>query len=118
VRLKLDENLSRRLEALLMEHGHEVDSVVAEGLGGADDGVVAAAAQREERMLLSIDLDFADITRFPPGSHAGIVVLRVPEPRPTLIRAALTGLLARHRLEDLARCTVIAQLGAVRIRRP
>jgi hypothetical protein len=32
-------------------------------LGGADDGAVAAAAHGEERMLLSIDLDFAGITR-------------------------------------------------------
>jgi len=95
-----------------------VDSVVAESLGGADDDFVAAAALREQRMLVSIDLDFADITRFPPGTHPGIVVLRVPEPRPSLITAALTGLLARHRLEELAGCTVIAQLGAVRIRRP
>jgi len=60
----------------------------------------------------------ADIARFPPGSHPGVVVIRVPELRPSLVRAALTGLLARHSLDQLAGCTVVAQLGAVRIRRP
>jgi len=118
VRLKLDENLGRRLGQLLSERGHDVDTVVDEGLGGADDEAVAAAANREGRMLLTLDLDFADITRFAPGSHPGMVVIRVPEPRPSLVTAALTGLLARHSLDDLAGCTVITQLGGVRIRRP
>jgi len=118
VRLKLDENLGRRLRPLLAAHGHDVDTVVNEGLGGADDNAVAAAAQREGRMLLTIDLDFADIARFAPGSHPGIVVIRVQEPRPSLVIAALTGLLARHTLDDLAGCTVIAQLGGIRVRRP
>jgi predicted nuclease of predicted toxin-antitoxin system len=118
VRLKLDENLGRRLRPLLTEHGHDVDTVVDEGLGGADDDAVAAAAKREGRMLLTLDLDFSDIARFAPGSHPGIMVIRVPEPRPSLVTAALTGLLARHSLDDLAGCTVIAQLGGVRVRRP
>ena len=118
MRLKLDENLGERLRPLLVGHGHDVDTVVEEGLGGAADDQVAVAAKREGRMLLTLDLDFSDITRFPPGGHPGIVVIRVPEPRPSLVTAALTGLLARHSLDDLAGCVVIAQLGAARIRRP
>lgn len=118
MRLKLDENLGRGLVGLLADGGHDVDTVVDEGLAGADDDAVAQAARREQRMLVSLDVDFADIARFPPGSHPGIVVVRVTELRPSLIRAALSGLLARHRLDDLTGCTVIAQLGAVRIRRP
>jgi predicted nuclease of predicted toxin-antitoxin system len=117
VRLKLDENLGERLRPLLVGHGHDVDTVVEDGLG-ADDEHVAVAAKREGRMLLTLDLDFSDITRFPPGGHPGIVVIRVPEPRPSLVTAALTGLLARHSLDNLAGCVVIAQLGAARIRRP
>ncbi|MGA8014438.1 MAG: DUF5615 family PIN-like protein [Candidatus Dormiibacterota bacterium] len=118
MRVKLDENLGRGFEALLASNGHDVESVSAEGLAGSDDDTVAEAARRERRMLVSLDVEFGDITRFPPGSHPGIVVLRLPESRPSLIRAALSGLIARHHLDDLAGCTVIAQLGAVRIRRP
>ena len=118
MRLKLDENLGERLRPLLGGHGHDVDTVLVEGLGGAGDDRVGAAAKRDGRMLLTLDLDFSDITRFPPGAHPGIVVIRVPEPRPSLVTAAITGLLARHSLDDLAGCVVIAQLGAVRIRRP
>lgn len=118
MKLKLDENLGRRLYPLLESRGHDVDTVIDEGLGGADDDMVAAAARREGRVLLTLDVDFSDIARFPPGSHPGIVVIRIPEPRPSLVTAALTGLLARHDLAELAGCTVIAQLGAVRVRRP
>jgi hypothetical protein len=32
----------------------------------------------EGRCLISLDLDFADVLRFPPRSRAGIVVLRPP----------------------------------------
>ncbi len=95
-----------------------MDTVVEEGLSGADDQAVAAAARREWRMLLTLDLDFSGIARFAPGTHPGIVVVRVPEPRPSLVIAALTGVLARHSLDDLTCCIVIAQLGGVRVRRP
>jgi predicted nuclease of predicted toxin-antitoxin system len=118
LRLKLDENLGERLRSLLVGHGHHVDTVVEEGLGSADDDHVAVGAKSEGRMLVTLDLDFSDITRFPPGGHPSIVVIRVPEPRPSSVTAALTGLLARHSLDDLAGCVVIAQLGAARIRRP
>src|SRR6266446_2417075 len=30
----------------------------------------------EERILVTLDLDFANVRAYPPGSHAGIVVLR------------------------------------------
>jgi len=73
VRLKLDENLGQRLRLVLAEHHQDVDTVVDEGLGGADDDAVAAAAKREGRMLLTLDLDFSDIARFAPGTHPGIV---------------------------------------------
>lgn len=118
MKLKLDENLGQRLRSLLTERGHDVDTVVDEGLVGADDEAVAAAASQMSRMLVTVDLDFSDIARFPPGSHPGIVVIRVPEPRPSLVTTALTGLLARHSLDELTGCTVIAQLGGVRVRRP
>lgn len=117
MRFKLDENLSRDLAVTLAGSGHDVDTVPDENLAGATDPQVARAAVQADRMLITLDRDFADIRTYPPGSHPGIIVVRVDPPRPSRVKAALTGLLAHYNLEDLRGALVIVQLGAVRIRR-
>jgi len=39
------------------------------------------AATAEDRVLMSFDLGFADIRRYPPGSHTGVVVFRFKDQR-------------------------------------
>lgn len=77
MKLKLDENLGRSVAARLSDAGHDVDSVLEEGLGGADDAAVLAAATAERRVLVTTDLDFSDPRSHPPADSSGIVVLRV-----------------------------------------
>ena len=79
MRFKLDENLGSRSARLFPEAGHEVETVFDEGLSGACDEVVFEACIRENRCLLTLDLDFADVVRFPPHKTAGIAVLRLPK---------------------------------------
>lgn len=75
-RFKLDENLPRDAEELLRNAGHEVDNALAERLGGSPDAQVLDACRSESRVLVTFDLDFADIRLYPPASHPGIWVLR------------------------------------------
>ena len=75
-RFKLDENLPRDAEVLLLQAGHDVHSVLAEQLGGNPDPRVFDASQAEERVLVTFDLDFSDIRVYSPASHHGIWVLR------------------------------------------
>ncbi len=79
MRLKLDENLGRRWLQQLRDASHDVDGVREEGLSGAPDVDVLAAAVRARRALVTLDLDFANPLRFPPAETAGIAVLRVRE---------------------------------------
>jgi predicted nuclease of predicted toxin-antitoxin system len=67
MKLKLDENLSRHLKSTLAVLGHEVDTVAEECLLSRPDSDIAAAAKTESRVLFTLDLDFADLRRFPPG---------------------------------------------------
>jgi predicted nuclease of predicted toxin-antitoxin system len=76
VRLKLDENFPARLVELFRQHGHEVESVLSQPLSGRPDADLAAVCREERRGLVTLDLDFCDVRRFPPQDHAGIAVLR------------------------------------------
>ena len=79
MRLKLDENLGLRWVGQFRGAGHDVDTVVGEGLSGSTDESVIDAAFAAERALVTLDLDFANPMRFPPGASPGIAVLRVRE---------------------------------------
>jgi hypothetical protein len=74
MRFKLDENLGSRTAPIFSEFGHEVETISEEKLNGASDSIVFAAYVSEERCLVTLDLDFADVIRFPPGSAPGIAV--------------------------------------------
>ena len=52
-------------------------TVADESLSGANDAIVAGASRSEDRILVTLDLDFANIRAYPPGEHSGIIVLRV-----------------------------------------
>jgi predicted nuclease of predicted toxin-antitoxin system len=116
MRLKLDENLSWRLAERLRRAGHEVATVPDEGLGGTDDDALFARCRREGRCLVTLDLDFGNVLRFPPEKTAGLAVLR-PAGRPSL--AALERLIGQL-VETLSREPVAGRLwiiepGRVRI---
>jgi len=76
VKFKVDENLPAAFAAELRGAGHEADTVRDEGLEGATDDVVLATCDREVRVLVTEDLDFANVVAYPPERHQGIVVLR------------------------------------------
>ena len=44
---------------------------------GTADWRVAEIVKAEQRALLTLDLDFADIRAYPPAEYFGIVVLRI-----------------------------------------
>ena len=76
MKLKIDENLPAECAVLLRDAGFHADTVVEEQLSGADDTVIAARAQLESRVLVTLDLDFGNVQSYPPSQHAGIIILR------------------------------------------
>ena len=47
-----------------------------EGLSGSEDSTLLAHARADNRILITLDLDFANIWAYPPSEQAGIVVIR------------------------------------------
>jgi len=48
-------------------------------MSGEKDTNIAAYAIQHQLCILSRDFDFADVRKFPPKKHAGIVVLSLPK---------------------------------------
>jgi predicted nuclease of predicted toxin-antitoxin system len=89
VKFKLDESLSPLLLAMFVSAGHDAHSVVQQALGGAPDERVVDVCRREDRALITLDLDFANILAYPPGNFAGIVVFRLGDQAHITIEAAI-----------------------------
>jgi len=116
MRFKLDENFGTRTQQLFRSQGHDVETVKDEGLQGCSDNQLYKTCCEENRCLVSLDLDFADVTRFPPYKTAGVVVIRIPK-NPSL---ALLEQLIRHFLKSLAKMAVenslwIVESGRIRV---
>lgn len=113
--LVIDENLPRSLAPALAKLGHNAKDVRDHGLRGKPDEIIFAFVQQEQAILVSGDVGFANLTRFPLGTHQGIrlpnelsadrriqEIVKVFE---SLKNVALTGVL------------VVVSPGRVRIRR-
>lgn len=118
MKLKLDENLSRHLKQRVSAFGHDVTSSADEGLLSKPDVTVAAAANNEQRMLLTLDLEFGDLRKYPPGTHPGIVLFRPRSFGPLAVNQFIEGFVRDAELELLAGCVVVVEPSRVRVRRP
>ena len=94
MRIKLDENLPAGLVPILTALGHEVDTVPAEGIGGKDDDIVWHASQADGRFLVTQDLDFSDVRKYAPGTHHGLLLVRLPQPGLTALLERIASLFA------------------------
>jgi predicted nuclease of predicted toxin-antitoxin system len=116
VQFKVDENLPAEVAEAVRELGHSADTVAEEGLSGAPDSRVIAAAEAERRILLTLDKGITGQLRNPASRHCGVVLFRSK----SLGRGATLRFVTQH-LEALInlpiedRITVVTENG-IRIR--
>jgi predicted nuclease of predicted toxin-antitoxin system len=79
MRFLIDANLPRAVIDVVQSLGHQVEFARDIGLASATDEQIANHALQNRAALLTRDLDFADIRRYPPVRYSGIVVLRLPD---------------------------------------
>jgi predicted nuclease of predicted toxin-antitoxin system len=118
VKIKLDENLPDRLVAVLTGLGHNVDTVGAEQMTGRADPDVWSAAQAAQRFLITQDLDFSDVRRYTPGTHAGLLLVRLTRPGRNALLERVSTVFQTEKVEEWTGCLVVATEQKIRIRRP
>ena len=116
MKFKFDENLPTDLGEILRRGGHDAHSVHDEALSGATDSTIAKVCQDEQRILITLDLDFAQIQNFPPEDHHGIIVLRLVRQDRERILAIIPRLLALLQTEPIERRLWIMDEHRTRIR--
>lgn len=116
MRFKVDENLHRDFASWLGARGHDAQNVWDEGIQGIDDAALSQVVRTENRVLVTFDLGFADIRRYPPADHAGIVVLRLPSQHRAAQLAAASRIVELAATEPLAGSLWIVEETLIRIR--
>ena len=101
----------------LREAGHDAVGVVEQAMAGWKDPALWEAIQEEGRFAVTSDKGFGDIRAYPPGAHAGILVLRPDQDRIRPLVELTDLVLERARLEDLARYVSVVTPRGLRTRR-
>lgn len=117
MKLKLDENLSRHLKAVLEKNHYDVTTAAEEGLLSKPDIFVAKAAAGEGRILLTLDVEFADLRKYPPGSHPGIVLFRPKSFGPLSVNRFVEDFFKTTDLQGLEGCVIVVEPQKIRIRK-
>ena len=116
MKFKLDENLSPSLIGLFAAAGHDAHSIGQEHLSGQPDERVIDVCRREQRALITFDLDFSNILAYPPHHYPGIAVLRLVSQALPVALDAVERILALLPHEPLVGALWIVEEGRVRIR--
>ena len=117
MKFKLDENLGTSFKQLFMDAAHDANTVVDQkGLKGCTDGELYDHCRIEKRCLVTLDLDFSDVLRFPPRQTYGVMVIRLPKkPDRALLRDLLENVLKKVVEHPLQSHLWIVEPGRIRI---
>jgi predicted nuclease of predicted toxin-antitoxin system len=106
------------LRARFPHLGHDISTADDEGLLSKPDAVVAAAAKRENRVLLTLDVEFANLVKYPPGSHPGIILFRPRTFGPLAVNQFIQDFLCATDVQNFAGCVVVVDTTRIRVRWP
>ncbi|TVL96555.1 MAG: hypothetical protein CV087_23670 [Candidatus Brocadia sp. WS118] len=112
----LDENLRPETLDFLRALGYDVDDVRQAGLSGADDETIAVYAKQTNRIIITFNYDFADMTQVFPHDLPGIIRLRIEPQIPGIIHPRLKHLLDHYSSARILGHLVTVTLSRIRFR--
>ena len=117
LKIKADEDLPGSVAVRLRRAGYLVETVVEEGMGGTKDPALWRAVQVEGRFLITADKGFADVRKYPPGTHQRVLLLRPDEDGIGPLDLLVEMVLRRGGLERLRGAVAVATPRGLRIRK-
>lgn len=102
---------------MLRQHDHDSVTVADQGWEGLADGELWQGIQAEGRWLVTADKEFADVRRFPPGAHAGVILLRLVRQNRRGYALLMEKLLMQDELDELAGAVIVVNEQGIRVRR-
>jgi predicted nuclease of predicted toxin-antitoxin system len=96
MRFLLDMGISPVTAAFLNRSGHDAAHLHAQGLGQLPDPEILAKARREGAVLLTHDLDFADLLAASQDRLPSVIIFRLRSMRPQIVNRYLEQILSEH----------------------
>ena len=116
MRFKMDENLHADAAALFRQNGHDAMTIEEQLMQGSNDQRVGEVCCQEGRILVTMDLDFANIRNYPPENYPGIIVLRLASQARAYVLRILNNVLNMLQNETVAGCLWIVEEHQIRVR--
>lgn len=118
LRVKIDEDLPKQIADIFIQHGYEAATVVEQGWQGLSDEQLWPRVQEEGRLLVTADKGFANVRVYPPGSHSGILLLRLEEESRRGYLALVETVLQQLDIAGHIGAVIVASPRGLRIRKP
>jgi predicted nuclease of predicted toxin-antitoxin system len=113
----LDENVPPAIGVFLRNMDFDVAHAKASGMLGASDDQIMDLARQEERTLITFDKHFADLLLYPPGTHWGVIRIRIHPPLLADVVQALDHFLKQFDLSTIRGTLIVLENDGFRIRR-
>jgi len=117
MRFLLDAGVPRTIQNFLETLGFDALRLSQTKLWNATDEKVFSWAQKENRIIVTRDKGFGDIRSYPPGKHAGIIIIKDPNLSAAKIAEIFRSAWAEMKRADFERNLIIIDRKKVRLRK-
>jgi predicted nuclease of predicted toxin-antitoxin system len=117
IQFLLDENISPAVGQFFRDKGFQVKEVRELLSPGAQDDAVMALARQERMILVTFDKHFSNLLAYPPGSHDGIIRIRIHPPLIGEIINAFNQLFERFDIKTMEGSLLVLEREGFRVRR-
>lgn len=116
MKFKIDENLGPQVRDRFVREGYDALTVHDQCASGIADPDLVRLCTSEGRTLVTMDKELANVVMYPPGSHAGVILLRIMSPTPEHeLALVVPRLLANLKVNDCRGATWVATTRGVHI---